>query len=761
MKNMKAFIRILCMVMALLMTFTIVGCNGGNNNSSNNGTSDSTNLPPVEPNNDKVLLKGLFENPAMEDLPMVQMHDPTQGLIDDVYRRGYGGICMNVAWDRDYLNNSRAWSNFANVVSYAIDKKGMYVWIYDEYGYPSGAAYGNTLKGNPEYEALGLVPGYAVAKAGSDATVNLVYGHTAIEAAYVYDGSSKDGMDLSSAQDVSSLISADKKSVRYVNRTGTDKVLVAYMSKRWYENTHSMANWYAQQRYINMLDPEPTAKFLNITHDRYYEAVGEYFGKGIKAFFTDEPALQGSYFNIDDRNRQVIDVPDMNIPIIESLNYSNTLFEKFNDAYGYDLEPLLGYLYNDDKSTAAKQVRMDFYQLTSDLFMNNYLVQTYDWCEKYGVKSSGHLLLEETLYQNPWFAGNMLQLIGSMGIPGTDLLYSTGSRAMKDASVTSKFASSSADFLGKTDTFSEISGAFDGTAGDMYSQLNAVGAQVAMGINTFSSYYYQGNDHTIEEDKIFSTAIGRMRYMTTGTTHDSKVAVYYPYEGVSAETLPSTNMWQPTQEARYISDSFVDTCNELVSKQVDYDIVDSINLNKCTIENGALVAPNGERYQALVLPYTTALRSEAVLKIIEAINAGVQVVMEDYTNIVCEKGKNEIAKRFSEIRAKAKVVTTATAGAKFLREKGYGTAFVDDNFAADFYVTKRQNKNYSVFTVVNAFTSNKTYNITLDAIGRSVKWYDTVTGEIKDVSGVKYTDKNLSFSFEFPANRTGFFVVEK
>ena len=220
-------------------------------------------------------------------------------------------------------------------------------------------------------------------------------------------------------------------------------------------------------------------------------------------------------------------------------------------------------------------------------------------------------------------------------------------------------------------------------------------------------------------------------------------------------------MWQPTVEAGYISDSFADTCRALISKQVDYDIVDYINLGKCKIENGALVAPNGERYQALVLPYTTALRSEAVLKIIEAINAGVQIVMEDYTSIACERGSNAIANRFGEICAKAKVVTSATAGAKFLRENGFGTAYVNDNFASDFYVTKRQNKNYSVFTVVNAFMEDKTYEITLDCVGRNVKWYDTVTGEIKEVTGVNYTSENVSFNFKFPANRTGFFVVEK
>ena len=69
-----------------------------------------------------------------------------------------------------------------------------------------------------------------------------------------------------------------------------------------------------------------------------------------------------------------------------------------------------------------------------------------------------------------------------------------------------------------------------------------MGAQVCMGVNTFDSYRYQGNNHTAEEDNIFSTAIGRMRYMTTGFTHSAEAACYYPYEGASAENLPSPNI---------------------------------------------------------------------------------------------------------------------------------------------------------------------------------------------------------------------------
>lgn len=747
---------------------TFAGCFGGGADSipgddsiggSVSSDRQSDSLPAVEPSEDKVLSESLFADPSRADRPMVMMHSAATTLIDDVYNRGYGGIVTNVDWTRDYLQNARSFALLKSNVKYAVDK-GMHVWLYDEYGYPSGAAYGLTLKDNPEYEALGLVPQYKVVPAGSSATIGLLYGHTAIEAAYIYDGTSETSFDISSASSVSDLISADGSSVTYNNRTGKNKVLVAYMSKRWYENTHSMENWYAQQRYINMLDAEPAQKFISITHEQYYATLQEYFGNGIQAFFTDEPALQGSYFDISERDRQVLDEPDLNIPIVECLNYSDTLFEKFTAAYGYDLKPYLGYLYQDDGSAKAKQVRMDFYGLTSELFRSNYLGAIEDWCSGKGVASSGHLLLEETLYQNPWFAGNMLQLLGTMGIPGSDLLYSEPLGAINAACVVSKMAASAAEYTGKTDTFAEISGAFDGTKGDVYSQINAVGAQICMGVNTYASYYYQGNNHTLEEDKIFSTALGRMRYMTTGVTHSAKVACYYPYEGVSAETLPSKNMWQPSANARAISDSFGTLCRTLVAKQVDYDLVDHLNLAKCEVGNGVLIAPNGEEYTSIVIPYTTALRSETVLKLIEAANAGVKVVVIGVDSVVCEAGKNDVAARWEELLDAAQYAASENGAVNWLRNNGHTYAKLSNEYAENIFISKRENLNYSVFTVVNGYSDAKTYDFEFVATGKNVKFYDSVTGEITTVDA-ELKDGKATFGFTLPANRTGFFVIEK
>ena len=205
--------------------------NSSDENSSTAVSSSVDDSSSEEENNDKRIDDGLFKNPSLEYRPMVMMHNSTTKLVDDVYERGYGGIVTNVTWDKSYLNSPLAFSRLSSVLDHAINDLGMYAYIYDEYGYPSGTAYGQTLKGNPEYEALGLVVQYLPIKAKESGTINLLYGHKAIETAYVYDGNSKDTMILSSGEDVSSLINDKKDSITYTNRTSTNKVLVAYMSK--------------------------------------------------------------------------------------------------------------------------------------------------------------------------------------------------------------------------------------------------------------------------------------------------------------------------------------------------------------------------------------------------------------------------------------------------------------------------------------------------------------------------------------------------
>ena len=68
--------------------------------------------------------------------------------MQDYRDRGLGGVVCNVAF-QGYLDSDQNWRNLVAVVE-ACHELGMVVWIYDEQGYPSGAAGGLVLKENLE-----------------------------------------------------------------------------------------------------------------------------------------------------------------------------------------------------------------------------------------------------------------------------------------------------------------------------------------------------------------------------------------------------------------------------------------------------------------------------------------------------------------------------------------------------------------------------------------------------------------------------------
>ena len=61
--------------------------------------------------------------------------------------------------------------------------------------------------------------------------------------------------------------------------------------KIWYAylTVDEKTSWWNNQTYVNTLDKNALDRFIAITHERYFEKVGDDFGKSIPAIFTDEP----------------------------------------------------------------------------------------------------------------------------------------------------------------------------------------------------------------------------------------------------------------------------------------------------------------------------------------------------------------------------------------------------------------------------------------------------------------------------------------
>ena len=106
------------------------------------------------------------------------------------------------------------------------------------------------------------------------------------------------------------------------------------------------------------LNPEATETFIALTHQRYAEAVGSYFGNTIKLTFTDEPAYPAAG-------------PGNRVPWTDG---ADALFQ---DRFGYSLQANLSAFQVTDLAQltqAQKQVRVDAFDFWSGRFRDAYAV---------------------------------------------------------------------------------------------------------------------------------------------------------------------------------------------------------------------------------------------------------------------------------------------------------------------------------------------------------------------------------------------------
>ncbi len=145
--------------------------------------------------------------------------------------------------------------------------------------------------------------------------------------------------------------------------------------------------------YVDTLDAEVIADFINEIYVPYYEKYGDSFD----GFFTDEPQIS--------RN---------------GIPWSLTLRDKYRDAYGEELLDVLLYLYIEEGD--YKSVRVKFWKLVTDLFSASFMKQIFDWCNAHNLKFTGHLVLEETLLAQLITNGACMPHYEYLTIPGMDWL---------------------------------------------------------------------------------------------------------------------------------------------------------------------------------------------------------------------------------------------------------------------------------------------------------------------------------------------------
>ncbi|MBP7936502.1 MAG: hypothetical protein KA354_17825 [Phycisphaerae bacterium] len=526
-----------------------------------------------------------WADPPAELRPLQIIHGPSAQMaslegMKRVQQSGLGGIVCNVNFNR-YMNSEPHWKTLIDTVE-ACRKLGMVVWLYDEDGYPSAAAGGLVLKRNADWESLALA----------------------------YDP------------------------------TGAEPFIV----RRSYEHTHASNNFYAARRYPNLLDADAMRCFIDLTHEAYYARLEAYFGKTIRATFTDEPSLMtvnlGQLGEQVRKKVRVVDPMDERVKPLPSVPWASDLPDQYRECYNEDLMAARKSLFEGD-SDADRRVRRQYWAMIADLLADRFYGPIQDWCGKHGIASSGHILHEEQLVAHPALEGNSLKMLGRMDIPGLDMLSSDPTTVLHGGWLTASLPSSAAWLHGRRKVMTEVSD-FAQTLGGgkpvpLAGRQATAAWQAALGVTEFTLYYGTLGaivaDHAPEQDqadyRAYCEYVGRLNALLREAEPTVRVALYYPISDLWAEYKPVAQpikIEAQSPRMQKIVGSFGELGRRMLTSQIGFVLADHELLAGAEVRNGSMVI-GGQKIQALVLPEDVALPSAAAA-VVEAFAKTGGLVME-------------------------------------------------------------------------------------------------------------------------------------
>ena len=379
--------------------------------------------------------------------------------------------------------------------------------------------------------------------------------------------------------------------------------------------------------YVDVLDKQVIKEFIDYAYKPYYEK----YGNRIEGFFTDEPQIS-------------------RVGIPWSFVYEKEYEERYGDNINNHLEEL--FLPVGD----YKNTRVKFWKMVTELFSEN-LKQIYDKCNEWGIKLTGHLVLEENLLIQLTANGACMPHYEYMHIPGMDWLGRNIYNCLTPMQVSSvcdqlgikQILSETFALCGHNVSFAELKGIYEW--------------QMVHGINLLCQHlegysirgirkrdyppamYYQ--QPWWSEYKGFVDAMSRESMVLCDSKKSADVLVIHPQT-----TAWSLYDGKPTESTKY--DKIENLNNELLSimkaleeKHIMYHLGDEIIMERhAKVENGKIVI--GEQEYSYIIDSACDVLLPATEKLIAEFKAqGGEIITADklsYNN-VCDCSEITYVKR--------------------------------------------------------------------------------------------------------------------
>jgi hypothetical protein len=535
--------------------------------------------------------------------------------IEDMHEHGIGGFFIHARFGLETEYLSEEWFDLVRACVEKAAEFSMHVWIYDENPFPSGIG-GLKVSSQRKHRNRYVECIEQPLTAGSN-RIEIGSGDVL-------------GVRLLMPEGPAPLTNDGQPSgAPAIECAGQDSARVAVYVERVLESPGG------KHFGINYLNPEAVKEFIEITHEKYREHLGDHFGKTIKGFFTDEPTLlpwhQDLAWYIMRGDGRVV-------------AWSEEIPKALEDKHGYSLDEVLDAIFFGHGERSG-EVRRDFWALVASLYGKSFFAAYRDWCHRHGLRLTGHVLLEEGLYFNTVFQGNIMKALEHMDMPGVDHLTSTAEQPgiefmvgtaahlpkVKTNVQGQKLVASSAHLSGKVPVISESFGIglWGMTLQDMKWITNW---QYSLGINRlcphaffYSIEGYRKFDappchmHNLSWRyfRHFADYVARISYLLSEGRHRADVAVLYPLSEFQSSYVAGLQKEDDTA----ISDAFDLACSLLLKQHCDYDIMGEHHLMDAQLETGSLRV-HEESFRLLAVPTLGRLADEHLGRIRDFARAG-------------------------------------------------------------------------------------------------------------------------------------------
>jgi hypothetical protein len=610
-------------------------------------------------------------------------------------------------------------------------KRDMKVWIVDDIGYPSGFA-GGVFAARPELQMQALTIAQRLPAPAGTEIKQAVASETVAVTAVSASGESRPVPIAGGAIDWTAPAGAGDWTVlvvTHVDRTSPTK-----------SDTNPKHTKDSTQPLEDYLNPAATAAYLESTHNGYYKAMPEEFGKTIMGFRGDEPDYS-----------------------ITGLPWTPALFDTFQRVKGYDARPYVAAMLTAQggrgqaaaKLTQAEmRARADYYDVFSQMFRDGFFKPQGLWCAAHNVEYQVHLNHEEMEMQLTRSEGDFMRDMKYVETPGIDTIWhQIWTDTISDFP---RLAASAAHLYGHPRAFTESFAAYR-PAPDITQARYILNEQLVRGVNLFETMFYpasnpsgtgRGGPSEVMRDPGWPALmqyVRRMSYVMAMGRPAAQVALY----------LPSDSMWLGDADA---DTAFVATEQMLSERQIDFDIigVDSLD-SELKAGPGTLETLSGNRYKTIVLP-SLAVLSQASLERLKAFAKGGGKVLFLGRTPALISGKTILDSRaatpadfaFATVETSAQLPATPTPPAQAptspltaqvvpaALDAALNAAVGPREVALDapdtsLRILTRQLKDAQVFLFFNEGAAASAHSVTLRTEGKMVEAWDPVGGTVSAV----------------------------